>query len=87
VVAGNGLNQLRILCYPSVGLLMTHHVKRPLDVVVTCPYCSAKLFWFPALDEGLVARQNCPRCKSRILIIDNVAHFDTSAKKAPQRAL
>jgi hypothetical protein len=54
-------HQLRILCYPSLRLLMTHFVKSQLNDFVTCPYCSAKLFWFPAIDEGLVARQNCPR--------------------------
>jgi DNA-directed RNA polymerase subunit RPC12/RpoP len=66
---------------------MTHSVKSPLPSVVTCPYCNAKLFWIPPIEEGLVARQNCPRCKSSILIIDNVAHFDASAKKAPQKAV
>ena len=84
--AGNGSHQLRILCYPSVRLLMTSFVKSSLNNVVTCPCYTAKLFWFPPIDEGLVARQICPRCKSSILIIDNVAHFDTNARKPPPKA-
>jgi len=65
---------------------MTRSVKIPFRSVVTCPYCSAKLFWFPPVDEGLVSRQDCPKCRHTILIIDNVAHFDPSARKPPQRA-
>jgi hypothetical protein len=71
---------------PLPALAMTHFVKSPLPNVVTCPYCKAKLYWVPPIDEGLVAHPNCPRCKQTILIIDNVACFDPSARKPPQRA-
>jgi hypothetical protein len=60
--------------------------KIPFHHVVTCPYCSARFFWFPCLEEGLVARPDCPKCKHMILIIDSVAHFDPNARKPPQTA-
>jgi hypothetical protein len=65
---------------------MTRSLNISFHYVVSCPYCKAKLLWFPCIEEGLVARQDCPKCKITILLVDNVARFDGSAKKPPQKA-